>query len=159
MCAIKQMEQFVPVLLRARKELEEFQAERAQCLKLQSRISGRKVRAAVANLLVCDLSAFRLRADNLLCVVADVCGDRAFSELKLDSAVDAFFGSVMRLDTPSKLSGSTRTRITRLQRAARQFMKTARLLPHDYKAELRLRRCERQFEECCNNALAALHAT
>ncbi len=159
MCAIKQMEPLVPILFQARRDLERFQAQRANCLKLQSGIRSRKLRAAVAKPLVCDLPAFRLHADRFACVVADVCGERVFSRLEVDSAVDVFFGSAMSLDTPAKVSGSTCAHISRLQRAARQFMKTARLLPYDCKAELRLRRCKRQCEELCNKALAALHAT
>ena len=151
----------MPTLMQARKDLERFQALRSRCLALHAGIGDRKLRAAVATLLTQDLGSFRLFLDHVACSAADACGECVFSNAKgVDSAVDLFFGAVMGLEVDAHANSTDALAcVTRLQRAARQFMKTARLLPYDCKAELRLRRCERQFEELCNKALAALHAT
>ncbi len=142
------MEQFVPVLLLARKDLEEFQKQRALCFASHADIRGRTLRAALAKLVAVDLKAFRLLADGIACSAADVCS-AAFVRVKgVDTAVDLFFGAVMRTDANTRTNSPSDVResAAHLRSTSRRFMRTVRTLPHNGAAKARLDECEREFE-------------
>ncbi len=101
----------------------------------------------MGNFLALNLAAFRLRADDVACTLADVYGDCTGRVKGVDAPVDLFFGEIMRLDAdPGPSSGDLRAQMVRLHRAGRLFMDAVRKLPHEGGFGNRLTDCEREFE-------------
>ena len=144
----EQMDRLLPALLQARKHLEEFQKHRARCLASCAGVRERKARVVMGNFLALNLAAFRLRADDIACTLADVYGDAICTgRVKgIDPPVDLFFGEIMRLDADPSSPGDLSVHMGRLHRAGRQFTATVRKLLHEGTSGSRLDDCEREFE-------------
>ncbi len=144
----EQMDRLPSVLLQARKQLELFQKHRSRCLASCAGIRERKTRVAIANFLALNLAAFKLRADEIACTLADVYGDANFTcrVEGINAPVDMFFGGIGWLDADPGSPGDLRVHMGRLHRAGCQFMATVRKLPHEGGAGNRLNDCEREFE-------------
>ncbi len=144
----EQMDRLPSVLLQARKQLELFQKHRSRCLASCAGIRERKTRVAIANVLALNLAAFKLRADEIACTLADVYGDAIFTGRVggITAPVDLFFGGIMRLDTDPGSPGDLRAHMGRLHRAGRRFMDAVRKLPPEGGSGNRLNECEREFD-------------
>ena len=120
----------MPLVLQARKHLEEFQKHRARCLASCAGVRDRKARATIAKFLALNLAPFRLQVDDVACALVGALGDGVFTgRVKgIASPVDLFFGAVMRLDIGAGDPGELREHILRLHRAGLRFMQAVRSL-------------------------------